>query len=169
MDCPFCGEKFFQGAEVCEGCGQALTGLNEPTVRPGRLASAVLGHLADVPLNDPLVLDSKASVADAVALMRERRHGSVQIVEGGELAGIFTESDLLRRIDPATDLSTTKLAGVMTTDPESYTVKDTLAHALNGMSLRGYRHIPIRGEGGKLSGFLSVRGLLAHICDQVGL
>jgi CBS domain-containing protein len=169
MECPFCDVEYLEGAEICDGCGQDLTAVGETSTRQGRLASTVFGYLADVPQNEPLVLDSKASVADAVALMRERRHGSVQIVDDGELVGIFTESDLLRRVDPSTDLEEAAVADVMTSEPESYTAKDTLAHAINGMAMRGYRHVPIRDEDGHLSGFLSVRSLLAHICDQVGL
>jgi CBS domain-containing protein len=169
MECPFCGVDNLEGAENCDGCGQDLTVVGQTPTRKGRLASAVFGHLADVPQNAPLVLNSKASVADAVALMRERRHGSVQIVDDGELVGIFTESDLLGRVDPSTDLEKAALAEVMTPEPESYAPKDTLAYAINGMALRGYRHLPMRDKDGHLTGFLSVRGLLGHICDRVGL
>jgi acetoin utilization protein AcuB len=53
---------------------------------------------------DPVLASPEASVEEAVHLVRERRIGSLPIVEHGRLVGIVTRSDLLRAFDPhATD------------------------------------------------------------------
>jgi CBS domain-containing protein len=167
MRCPFCRAENLEGVEVCEACGQDLTAQTRSA--EDSLARTLLGHLRDVPVNVPLLLPPTASVADAVAMMRERRHGSVQIVTGGQLVGIFTESDLLRRVDPKADLSKLILAEVMTRDPQRYQPDMTVAAALHGMAQREHRHLPLFDERGELQGFLSVRGLLRHIQARVGL
>jgi len=170
MECPFCGVENLAGAETCDSCHQDLTSFNgDADERKGRLQTAVLGHLSDAPLNAPLVLSSKDSVADAIALMRQERHGSVQVVDDGTLVGIFTESDLLRRVEPTSDPSTVKLAEVMTPEPQTARGENFIAYALNGMAVHNYRHLPILDENEDLRGFVSVRGILAHIRDQVGL
>ena len=167
MRCPFCRAENLEGAEVCEACGQDLTA--QGLQANDSLARTLLGHLRDVPVNVPLLLPPTASVAEAVALMRDRRHGSVQIVQGEQLVGIFTEADLLRRVDPQADLSKLMLASVMTRDPQRYWPDMTVASALHGMAQREHRHLPLVGERGEVQGFLSVRGLLRHIQSRVGL
>lgn len=168
MRCPFCQAENLEGAEQCELCGQDLTAVSARRRKKDVLTSTLLGHLSDVSLNEPLVLPSDSNVADAVGLMRQQRHGSVQVVDDEILVGIFTESDLLRRVDPGADLSTVYLSEVMTASPQSYEPHQTVAAALNGMSVRGHRHLPILQEDGVLAGFVSVRGLLRHIHEKVG-
>jgi CBS domain-containing protein len=167
MRCPFCRAENLEGVEVCESCGQDLTAQGKTA--DSSLARTLLGHLRDVPVNMPLLLSESATVADAVALMRERRHGSVQIVRDDQIVGIFTESDLLRRVDPQADLSKLPLVDVMTRAPQRYLADMTVASALHGMALREHRHLPLVGDRGQLEGFVSVRGLLRHIQSRVGL
>ncbi|MHC4219765.1 MAG: CBS domain-containing protein, partial [Planctomycetota bacterium] len=62
-------------------------------------------------------LAPKATVLKAAQLMNERHIGSVLVLEGDKLVGIFTERDVLRRIvaekrDPAK----TALSEVMTSE-----------------------------------------------------
>jgi CBS domain-containing protein len=68
-----------------------------------------LGHvpvtalLAKVPVRDvmasPVVVTTpETELPDAVAVMRDRRVGSLAVVEGPRLVGIITETDLLRRV-----------------------------------------------------------------------
>ena len=92
----------------------------------------------------------------------------MQVVDDDILVGIFTESDLLRRVDSGADLTRIHVSEVMTASPQSYEPQQTVAAALNGMAVRGHRHLPILKEDGTLAGFVSVRGLLRHIHERVG-
>src|SRR5690348_4861000 len=57
-----------------------------------------------------------ASVLDAARLMNEHHIGGLVVTEGGRLAGIFTERDVLRRVVGAgLDPSTTPVRDVMST------------------------------------------------------
>lgn len=46
----------------------------------------------------PVTVEASARLEDAAGIMRERKIGSVPVVERGCLVGIVTETDLLRRI-----------------------------------------------------------------------
>jgi acetoin utilization protein AcuB len=55
-------------------------------------------QVQDVMTCGVVTVEPDAAVARAAALMYERRIGSVPVVEGGRLAGIVTERDLLRAV-----------------------------------------------------------------------
>ena len=115
-------------------------------------------------------------VSRAVATMNEHRIGSLLVVtDDGELAGIFTERDVLVRIVAAgLSPSTTTIADVMTrivlTIPPEMPVNDAMAI----MTESRYRHLPIV-EGGNVRGLISIgdvtkwliRDREAHIGDLV--
>jgi CBS domain-containing protein len=88
----------------------------------------------------------------------------VLVLDDEWLAGIFTERDLLLRCADK-DLDRLKLSEVMTREPQALREDDTLACALNLMSVGGYRHVPILRDG-HLIGFLSVRGILRYLADN---
>src|SRR5262245_49294068 len=64
----------------------------------------------------PLTLPARATVRDAIRLMREHRVGCVLVVDGERLSGILTERDLLLKLEDAS--LTASIAGLMTPDPE---------------------------------------------------
>ncbi|MBM3573479.1 MAG: CBS domain-containing protein, partial [Alphaproteobacteria bacterium] len=56
----------------------------------------------------------------AAELMAEKHVGALLIMEGDKIAGIFTERDLATRVvAPGLDPGATKLAQVMTRDPDT--------------------------------------------------
>src|SRR5688572_13144894 len=71
------------------------------------------------------------TVADAVAEMNSKRVGSVLVLEAGQLVGIFTERDVLRRVvgadvNPRSTLVTDVMTkNVITISPEA-TVEETM-------------------------------------------
>jgi CBS domain-containing protein len=134
------------------------------------------GRLHEILLEDPLsrlnaprpiTLKATESVARAVELMKRHRYGSVLVLdERGELKGIFTERDLLRRVDKGSaSLDAVELAAVMTPNPQTLREGDTIACALNRMAVGGYRHIPLLRDG-KPVGFVSIRGILRYIAQN---
>jgi CBS domain-containing protein len=113
--------------------------------------------LSDVTFEqDPLVLQSVTPVDEACRRMSERRVGSVAVVDdSGRLVGIFTGRDavgrvLARRLDPAT----TRLADVMTSDPQTLSPGQTAIEALRLMWDGGFRHLPLVKQG-KVVGVVS--------------
>jgi len=124
----------------------------DPPPRTSRFdAGVLLEPLRALPVRRALTLRPSDSVTDAVRLMQAEHRGCVVITEdgtaGSRLLGIFTERDvLLRIVDRGKNPATLPLASVMTSDPEVLSIRGKIAHALNKMSVGGFRHVPVVDE-----------------------
>ena len=100
-----------------------------------------------------------ASVRDGCRLMAEHRCGSVLVVEGGQLLGIFTQRDALERVFACgRDPDLTLLAEVMTREPDTIGPNQSVDEVIRRMDEFGYRHLPVV-DGRKVVGVLSLRDL----------
>jgi CBS domain-containing protein len=114
----------------------------------------------------PLSVPRGASIASAVALMRDHRLGCVLVVENDRLVGIVTERDLLLKvIGTGADLEALTVEDVMTPDPEVLHPDDAIVFALNKMSVGGFRHVPLVDEAGRPVGIVSVKLIVEYIVD----
>ncbi|HAY47848.1 MULTISPECIES: CBS domain-containing protein [Thalassospira] len=113
-------------------------------------------------------LNPADSVMDAVNLMTERKIGAVIIVDNqAKLAGIFTERDLVNRVvGKGLDAANVPLSKVMTADPDTLGPNDTAMNALDLMSARRYRHLPVV-DGDKVIGMVSIRDLFNVVKAQL--
>ena len=109
-----------------------------------------------------VMLPSSATVREAAICMSERQVGAVLVTRDGALEGIFTERDLLHRVvAPGRDPNGTRLAEVMTKNPDTIEADDYAIEALSRMSERGYRHLPVLDQG-RLVGIVSRRDFLGE-------
>jgi CBS domain-containing protein len=100
------------------------------------------------------------TVSDAAGLMREKHIGAVIVVENGRLAGIFTERDaLFRVVAEGRDVKTTRLADVMTRNPQTVKPDQPFSVALQMMYGGKFRHVPVV-EDGRPVGIISARDAL---------
>jgi CBS domain-containing protein len=107
-------------------------------------------------------LPPTASVLEAAKLMGKAHVSAVLVTDKDALIGIFTERDLTQRVVAAErDPDTTRLAQVMTPDPDVLAPGDSPAEALDRMRLGHYRHLPVL-DGEKLVGMVSIRDLYAE-------
>ena len=111
----------------------------------------------------PVTLPPTATVAEAIAVMREHRIGCVLVVEGERLAGIITERDLLLKLDR--DDLTPPIRDFMTSDPEVLAPEDPIVYALNKMSVGGFRHVPLVDAEHRPVGIVSVKDIVDYIVD----
>jgi CBS domain-containing protein len=103
-------------------------------------------------------------VLEAIGLMQEGRVGCVLVVLGGRLMGIFTERDvLIHVVGRSVDAVKTPVRRLMTADPEYLRPTDSIAYALNAMSLGGYRHIPLVDDARRPVGVISVRDVINYL------
>jgi CBS domain-containing protein len=105
---------------------------------------------------NPLVLRAQASVMEAARHMRERRVGAVLVTDhNAGLLGIFTGRDAVDRVlAEGKDPGGTRLAEVMTPNPDTLTPRHTAIEALRLMQDARCRHLPIVHEG-KVVGIVS--------------
>jgi len=112
----------------------------------------------------PICVGEGATLEEAVVAMREARVGCVLVVdEQGDLVGIFTERDLLLRLESA-DL-TRNIRPYMTREPETLQPSDPIAFALNLMSVGGFRHVPLLDDRKRPVGVVSVKDVVNYLAD----
>ena len=99
------------------------------------------------------------SVMDAVRVMNDENIGAVLVLEGQKLVGIFTERDVMVRVVGAKrDPATTLVSEVMTTAVRSVEHTSRANDALQLMSDRHHRHLPVL-ENGQVRGLVSIGDL----------
>jgi len=111
----------------------------------------------------PAAVAPERPIRDVLALMNQRRIGSILVVEeAGRLAGIFTERDLLKRVVEA-DASWRDLpvSDWMTTDPHTIRPDVGWDEAVGMMGRLRVRHLPVI-EDERLIGIVSTRLLMAR-------
>jgi CBS domain-containing protein len=105
----------------------------------------------------PLVGHPDDTVRTAAEAMAEHGCGSILVCDGEQLKGIFTERDLLVRVVAAgRDAARTKLAEVMTPEPDTIGGSEPVVEAVRRMDECGYRHLPVLEED-RLLGVISLR------------
>lgn len=115
-------------------------------------------RIARVP---PVTIGPDATVLEAVQKMADAGAGAVVIIKAGKAAGIFTASDLLRRVvSKGRALESTPLSEVATS-PLTVAQTDTECQdALSLMVENHIRHLPIVDANAELQGMLSTRHLM---------
>jgi CBS domain-containing protein len=105
----------------------------------------------------------RATVLDAAVLMNDNKIGALVVIDRGQVVGIFTERDVLRRIvaerrDPAE----TTIESVMSSEVVCCEPGTNLDEASSVMKQRRIRHLPVCGQGGTLAGLVSIGDLNAY-------
>lgn len=109
-----------------------------------------------------LSLGPQASVRDAACAMTRANCGSVLILDtAGAMQGILTERDLMTRVlAKGIDPDAAPVTQVMTRNPRCVAPETKVADAVVIMIERGFRHLPVVGEGGRVLGVFSARDAL---------
>ncbi len=105
------------------------------------------------------------SLKAAIDLMQERRAGYVVLTQGKKLVGIFTETDVLRKVlGQAVDLKR-PISEFMTTTPQVLNPNDPIGKAIKLISQQRFYHIPLVNDKKELAGVLSVRTLIRVLAE----
>lgn len=125
------------------------------------LISVLLEHKGKATVSvSPLV-----TVFQAVQEMYDRKVGSVLVIEGGRLIGIFTERDVLWRVVAAElDPKTTPLSQVMTRNPITVGPDTPIQCVMDVFTEKRFRHLPVVHDG-RLLGLISIGDVLRWAAD----
>jgi len=109
-----------------------------------------------------LTVSKDATVLEAALIMNEGRVGALVVLEGGQIAGMFSERDVLRRVvgerrDPASTL----VSAVMSEEVACCRPDTTVEEARVAMKDRRIRHLPVVDDAGGLLGLVSIGDLNA--------
>jgi CBS domain-containing protein len=108
-----------------------------------------------------------ATVLEAAALMAERNVGAILVCSNGQIAGILSERDCVRRVmlQRRAPLET-RVAEVMTSPIKCVSPSDTVDHCMQLMTDRRIRHLPVV-DGGRLIGIISMGDVMkAELTEQ---
>jgi CBS domain-containing protein len=108
-------------------------------------------------------------VTECVRTMTAKQIGALIVMDGERLVGIFTERDALNKVLAAgLEPGRTKVSDVMTRDPYSVPPTTTVGEAMELVTKRRFRHLPIVKNGKVLAVISS--GDLTHwlVNEQVG-
>lgn len=103
---------------------------------------------------------SQTTVSEAALLMKQHEIGALMVVDEGKLVGVFTERDaLFRVVAEGRDTQLTRLADVMTANPQTIDPDKPFINALQMMHEGRYRHVPVV-DNGRPVGMISARDAL---------
>jgi len=104
-----------------------------------------------------------ATVLEAAVLMNEHKVGGLVVIEDAQVAGMFTERDVLRRVvGEQRDPARTTVGEVMTGEVACCTPETTLEEARGAMKNRRIRHLPVMDGDRRLVGLISIGDLNAY-------
>lgn len=116
-----------------------------------------------------VTVDAQSSIVDAVALMREKGIGAIIVMAGENVAGIFTERDVIKRVLAAIGgerYEDLKVKDFMTVNPVTAAVDDSVPKLIDSMRRSNIRHMPVM-ESGHVAGILSLRDLMWHYVEEL--
>ena len=120
-----------------------------------RLAEILEGKGEEV-----FAIDADASVFDGVERMVELNVGALLVTEGGEITGIVTERDYLRRVAlEDRDLHETPVRAIMSSPLIVATPETTVEECMALMTDRRVRHVPIMDDD-RVVGLVSIGDLV---------
>jgi CBS domain-containing protein len=157
--CPSCGAENIEGADVCERCMMDLSSIDVPESTQVVNESDLTIPISAVRMTRPTTVGPMQTVREAIAQMREDPTGAVVVVENGQVVGIFTDRDVLKKTAARKGVMDEPVALYMTHDPVVLREDDTMAYALNKMGDGGFRHIPVVRDG-ELVGMVTVRDVM---------
>jgi CBS domain-containing protein len=107
-------------------------------------------------------VEEHKTVAEVARKMAELHVGAILVLNGGNLRGVFSERDLMKRVvleghDPAR----TPVAEVMTTEVATIEETASIEEAMEAMQTHKCRHLPVT-RGQHVVGFLSMRDLMNY-------
>jgi len=114
-----------------------------------------------------VTLTAQTSVTTAAALLARHRIGAAPVMIGEEIAGVFSERDVISGLADHGTASLDRAVGeVMTAPAVTVAPDDSVIGALSLMTRRRIRHLPVT-EGGRLVGIVSIGDLVKYRIERI--
>ncbi len=107
-----------------------------------------------------ITIDHCATVEDACALMDDHNIGALVVTDSTGMCGILSERDVIRRwMARGLVTEATQVFEIMTPNPISIGIQQSIADALSIMLDKGFRHVPVIDRIGAAVGMISLRDI----------
>lgn len=165
--CPDCRHSNILGADSCDKCGQALAPLSHPRPKNELERQIVKDQIGALAPRTAVTVPATLTVREGLKLLVDKKIGCLLVEEQGRVVGIFTERDVLLKINADIAQHADKpIAAYMSTDPVSLKSRDRIAYAIHQMDLGGYRHVPILDDNLPAK-VISVRDILRYMTERL--
>lgn len=115
--------------------------------------------------SEVFTISSTASVLEALRLMARHNTGALLVMDGGEMKGILSERDCVRKLElEGKSAKDSKVKDIMTGKVITIEADEDLEACMKLMIGRNIRHLPVYADG-KLAGMLSVRDVLREVVE----
>ena len=167
VTCPECGFENIEGVDQCESCQQSLTSLSKHQPSTNLEQGLMKDPIKVLEPRTPVSVKPDEPVGQVLDLLIAKGIGCVLVVEDETLVGIFSERDVLLRLNiNATELRDRPIREFMTETPGTLEMNDKIAFAVHKMALGGYRHVPIL-TAGRPTGIISIRDILRYATEKL--
>lgn len=110
---------------------------------------------------------AEANVFDAIRILGEKRIGALPVLEGGRLAGIISERDVIYCLrDHGSEVLAWPVGRVMSSPAITADSETSVLSALALMTKRRIRHLPVI-EKGEIRGIVSIGDLVKHRMERI--
>jgi CBS domain-containing protein len=117
------------------------------------------GTVEEIMTRDPRTVEIGDSVVDAAREMRDGDIGNVIVTDGGRVAGIVTDRDIVvRAIAEGRDPRSTTVSDVCSSGPRTLAAGDSVETAAQAMGENSIRRLPVVKDG-ELVGVVSLGDL----------
>ena len=109
---------------------------------------------------------ARSTIAEAVALLNDKRIGAVVVIDNGKVAGILSERDVVRHLGSDwTSLANRPVSDVMTKNVVTTGRNASVADLMERMTEHRIRHIPVV-EAGELVGIVSIGDVVKRKIEE---
>jgi len=110
----------------------------------------------------------EVSIADAVRQLTEKRVGALLVLDGGRVAGVFSERDVVRVLAEGGEGALGRpVSTAMSAEVVFAKATETVDELLGRMTDRRVRHLPVVSGQGELCGLVSIGDLVKHKISEV--
>lgn len=116
----------------------------------------------------PVLVTGDTPIGQAIDRMKDRRRGSALVQDAdGRVVGVFTQHDVLMRVDLSnSEWPAIPVGDVMTPAPTTINAEASLWVALAAMHSGRFRSLPVVDAQGRPVGIVSIRDVLRHLADN---
>jgi len=117
--------------------------------------------------NQVWTISKDSTVLEALNLLVEKQIGSLMVMDGENIAGIFTERDYVRRVGvKGIRPETIRVDEVMTKELIPISLNQSVMECMELMTEKRIRHLPVF-EDGRLVGLLSIGDVVKDIIEEL--
>ena len=116
-------------------------------------------------IDPPVIADAGTSLREIIREMRDHRASCALLTLDDRLTGVFTERDVVTRVVGVRGVLDGPVSEVMTSDPEHIRRGDRLSTAVRLMRRRGYRHLPVIDDDGRVIGCVRHEDVVSYLAE----